>query len=190
MAPNSPAVANDRVTERRRAVALARHYREFEGLSISADRRPPRSLAGDDQGVLLRPDRREGAGGQGSLPWACAAAAARTRSRATARGTPTRTARRATRARSSGAGPRERVLDAMREWRDALRSAAVVVRLVAHARASPWRRAARATQHRRLAFRRRRDRRLRELEGGTGGGRRGRLLEAGDGERRSPDRRS
>ncbi len=35
MAPNSPAVANDRVTERRRAVALARHYREFEGLSIA-----------------------------------------------------------------------------------------------------------------------------------------------------------
>ena len=33
------------------------------------------------------------------------------------------------------------------------------------------RRAARATQHRRLAFRRRRDRRLRELEGGTGCGR-------------------
>jgi AraC-like DNA-binding protein len=35
MAPNSPAVANDRVTERRRAVALARHYRELEGLSIA-----------------------------------------------------------------------------------------------------------------------------------------------------------
>jgi AraC-like DNA-binding protein len=35
MAPNRPAVANDRVTERRRAVALARHYREFEGLSIA-----------------------------------------------------------------------------------------------------------------------------------------------------------
>jgi hypothetical protein len=28
----------DRVIERRRAVALARHYREFEGLSIGADR--------------------------------------------------------------------------------------------------------------------------------------------------------
>ena len=32
-----------------------------------ADRRPARSLAGDGQGVLLRPDRREGAGGQGPL---------------------------------------------------------------------------------------------------------------------------
>ena len=67
---------------------------------------------------------------------------------------------------------RERVLDAMLRLARSLRSAAVVLRLVAHARASPWRRAARATQHRRLAFRRRRDRRLRELEGGTGGGRR------------------
>ena len=39
MAPNEPA-ATDRVVERRRAVALARHYREAEGLSIAqiADR--------------------------------------------------------------------------------------------------------------------------------------------------------
>jgi hypothetical protein len=32
-----------------------------------ADRRPSRSLSGDRQGVLLRPDRGEGAGGQGPL---------------------------------------------------------------------------------------------------------------------------
>ena len=51
------------------------------------------------------------------------------------------------------------------------RAAADVIRLVAHARASPWRRAARATQHRRLAFRRRRGRGVRELEGSTGCGR-------------------
>ncbi len=44
---------------------------------------------------------------------ACAAAAAPTRNRATARGTPTRIARRATRARSSAAGRLERVLDAI-----------------------------------------------------------------------------
>ena len=30
----TPATGTDRVLERRRAVALARHYREFEGLSI------------------------------------------------------------------------------------------------------------------------------------------------------------
>ncbi|MFL5860360.1 MAG: hypothetical protein ACJ780_06230 [Solirubrobacteraceae bacterium] len=35
MAPHQPAVAHNRVIERRRAVALARHYREFDGLSIA-----------------------------------------------------------------------------------------------------------------------------------------------------------
>jgi AcrR family transcriptional regulator len=35
MAPNGSKAVGDRVTERRRAVALARHYREFEGLSIA-----------------------------------------------------------------------------------------------------------------------------------------------------------
>ncbi|MGO9789240.1 MAG: helix-turn-helix domain-containing protein [Solirubrobacteraceae bacterium] len=34
MAPNDHAAVADRVVERRRAVALARHYREAEGLSI------------------------------------------------------------------------------------------------------------------------------------------------------------
>ncbi len=37
---NAPHAGTDRVAERRRAVALARHYREFEGLTIQqiADR--------------------------------------------------------------------------------------------------------------------------------------------------------
>src|SRR6201992_2657112 len=40
MAPNDDATVTERVVERRRAVALARHYREAEGLSIAqiADR--------------------------------------------------------------------------------------------------------------------------------------------------------
>jgi hypothetical protein len=37
------------------------------GVIDRADRRPPRPLAGDDQGLLLRPHRREGAGGEGAL---------------------------------------------------------------------------------------------------------------------------
>ena len=36
MAGNASVARTDRVLERRRAVALARHYREFEGLSIRA----------------------------------------------------------------------------------------------------------------------------------------------------------
>ena len=68
-----PAMAGvDRVQERRRAAALARHYRDHEDLTITA---APGSFAGDDQGVLLM--RREapccipGAAGRDSEegPW-------------------------------------------------------------------------------------------------------------------------
>ena len=63
----SGAVAN-RVVERRRAVALARHYREAEGLSIAqiADRlgRSPATI----KAYFYDPTGREGAGGQGALP--------------------------------------------------------------------------------------------------------------------------
>ena len=107
------------VLDRRRAVALARHYPRGRGPLDRPDRRSPRPLAGDDQGVLLRPDRREGAGGQGALRRACAAAAARTRSRATARATRTRTARPAIPGAIERRWTRERVLDAMRDWRAA-----------------------------------------------------------------------
>ena len=55
MAPNASTTVGDRVAERRRAVALARHFREAEGLSIAQIDRPSRPLAGDRQGVLLRP---------------------------------------------------------------------------------------------------------------------------------------
>jgi AraC-like DNA-binding protein len=34
MTPNASAAVVDRVVERRRAVALARHYREFDGLAV------------------------------------------------------------------------------------------------------------------------------------------------------------
>ena len=73
-----------------------------------ADRRPARSLAGDGQGVLLRPDRREGASSQGPLRRRVPRLRRRTPSRATARATPTRTARPAIPARSSAAGPASR----------------------------------------------------------------------------------
>ncbi len=69
------------------------------------DRGPARPLAGDGQGVLLRPDRREGPGGQSPLPGRVPRLRCLSiRSRGMGRGTPTRTARRATRGRSSGGG--------------------------------------------------------------------------------------
>jgi hypothetical protein len=55
MASTAPS-CRDRVAERRGAVALARHFSEAEGLSIAPYRRTPGSLAGDRDGVFLRPD--------------------------------------------------------------------------------------------------------------------------------------
>jgi hypothetical protein len=102
---------------------------------------------------------------------AYAAAAAPTRSRAT-----TRDAYAYCKVCHPGAIERlwtwDRVLDAMCAWRELYGQLLTSYDWSrTHARASPWRRAARATEHRRLAFRRRRDRRVRELEGGTGCGR-------------------
>ena len=104
MAPNSSTVLADRLTERRRSVALARHYREYEGLSIREiadrlDRSPPTIKA-----YFYDPTGRRH-GRSRPVTKACAVVAARTRSRATARATPTRTARPAIPARSSAAGP-------------------------------------------------------------------------------------
>ena len=108
----SPGVTGDasmagtgRVSRASSGGRLARHYREAEGLSIGADRRSLGSLLGDGEGVLLRPDRREGAGSQGPL---CRGLSRLRRVHAaaqTGRATRTRTARRATPARSSAAGP-------------------------------------------------------------------------------------
>jgi Helicase conserved C-terminal domain len=69
-----------------------------------ADGRPSGPFAGDRQGLLLRPHRREARAVKARYVGVCRAAAALTRNRATARATPTRTARPATPARSSGAG--------------------------------------------------------------------------------------
>jgi IS30 family transposase len=92
-----------RVLERRRAVALARHYREFEGLSIRqiADQvgRSPATVKAyfyDPTGETARAVKARYQG--------YAAAAAPTPSRATVRVTPTPIARRPTPEQTSGAG--------------------------------------------------------------------------------------
>jgi hypothetical protein len=101
--PTVAGLPRDRVSERRRAVALAHYYRGVEGLTIRqiAGRlgRAPATIKGyfyDPTGEKARRSRLATRG--------CAAAAAHTRSHGTARATPTRTARPATRARSSDAG--------------------------------------------------------------------------------------
>ena len=102
-ASDRPSAVYDRVVERRRAVALARHFREAEGLSVAqiADRLG-RSPATIKTYFMTRRGRRAGRSRLGTS--ACTAAAAPTHRRGTARATPTRTASAAIRARSRGAG--------------------------------------------------------------------------------------
>jgi AraC-like DNA-binding protein len=105
----------DRVLERRRVVALAHHFREAEGLSIAqiAERlgRSPATVK-----AYFYDPTGERHGRSKHDTWGIAGAAAPIRSRATARATPTHCKR-----CHPGAIPRrwtrERVLDAMCDWR-------------------------------------------------------------------------
>ena len=120
------------VVERRRAIALARHYREFEGLSIGQIAQRLGGSAGEqDQGVLLRARRARRRGRSRSATKGCAAAAAPTRSRATQEATPTRIARSPSRRDPASVDPRAGHLGDAAVAR-ALRPAAVILRLVAH----------------------------------------------------------
>ena len=61
-------VALDRVEERRRAVALARHYRDEEDLSIAGIARRLGRAEATVKAYLYDPDRREGTSREAPLP--------------------------------------------------------------------------------------------------------------------------
>jgi hypothetical protein len=170
MARKANTAIADRVVERRRAVALARHFREAEGLSIVqiADRlgRSPATI----KAYFYDPTGEKARAVKARYQGVCRGCGAYTQPR-NGKGDAYAYCKACHPGAIEGRWTRERVLDAMLRWCTRYGRLSVVVRLVAHARASPWRRAARATQRRRLAFRRRRDRRLRELDGGAGCGR-------------------
>jgi hypothetical protein len=81
-----------------------------------ADRRPPRSLAGDGQGVFLRPHRGEGADGQGALPGSVPRLRAYTQPR-NGKGDAYAYCKACHPGAIERRWTRERVLDAMRAWR-------------------------------------------------------------------------
>ena len=145
---------NGRVLERRRAVALARHYREFERLSIReiAERlgRSPATVKAyfyDPTGEKARAVKARYVGAVPRLRRVHAAAQRQGRRLRLLQGLSPRRDRAALDPRA-GARRDARVARA-------LRPAAVVVRLVAHARAPAWGRAARTNGPQRMAGRER-----------------------------------
>lgn len=139
MAPNAHAPVADRVFERRRAVALARHCREFEGLTTARiaarlGRSPATSKA-----YFYDPTGEKARAVKARYQGVCRGCGAYTQPR-----NGTGDAYAYCKACHPGAiqrrWTRDRMLEAMCEWRRPIRSAAVVLRLVGHARASsPYR---------------------------------------------------
>ncbi|HET7047765.1 MAG TPA: sigma-70 region 4 domain-containing protein [Solirubrobacteraceae bacterium] len=107
----------DRVAERRRAVALARHFRDAEGLSIAeiADRlgRSPATV----KGVLLRPDRRKARGVKARYVGVCRGCGAYTQPR-NGKGDAYAYCKRCHPGAVQRRWTRELVILAMVEWRD------------------------------------------------------------------------
>ena len=155
MAPNDHAAVADRVVERRRAVALARHYREAEGLSIAqiADRlgRSPATI----KAYFYDPTGEKARAVKARYQGVCRGCGAYTQPR-NGKGDAYAYCKACHPGAIERRWTRERVLEAMREWRALVRPAAVVIRLVAHARAPARGRGARATGRRRVAVSERR----------------------------------
>jgi AcrR family transcriptional regulator len=106
----------DRVAERRRAVALARHYREAEGMSIAqiAERlgRAPATI----KGYFYDPTGEKARAVKARYRGVCRGCGAPT-ARGTARATPTRIANACHPGAIAPESTRERVREAMRAWR-------------------------------------------------------------------------
>ena len=140
----------DRVARAPRAVALARHFREHEGLSINqyaaasvARRRRSRRTLYDPTGEKARAVKARYVG-------VCRGCGAYTQPR-NGKGDAYAYCKACHPGAIERRWTRERVLAAMAEWRSRYRPAAVVLRLVVGARASARGRCARAARTRRLA---------------------------------------
>ena len=155
----------DRVAERRRAAALARHYRDNEDLSIHEIARRLGRAPATVKAYLYDPTGER-------------ARAVKERYRGVCRGCGALTSARngkgdayeyCWQCRPGAAEPRwtrEMVRDAMRAWTSRYGHGAVVLRLVANSRAPARRRGARASRGRQVARSRHGHRPLRNLGGG------------------------
>ena len=169
MTGNASHAGSDRVAERRRAVALARHFREAEGLSIAqiADRlgRSPATV----KAYFYDPTGEKARAVKARYVGVCRGCGAYTQPR-NGKGDAYAYCKACHPGAIQRRWTRERVLAAMHEWRARYGRAAVVLRLVAHPRATPWGRAARATSRRAMAGGERSHEPIRKLGGRTHGG--------------------
>jgi AcrR family transcriptional regulator len=169
MKPNTSNEVVDRVVERRRAVALANHYREVERLSIAqiAERlgRSPATV----KAYFYDPTGEKARAVKARYVGVCRGCGAYTQPR-NGKGDAYAYCKACHPGAIECRWTRDRVLDAMRAWQARYGRWPSSYDWVAHARATTWGRGAQATQRRRVAPRERRDRRVRELESGTGRG--------------------
>ena len=155
-----------RVLERRRAVALARHYREFEGLSIKqiADRlgRSPATV----KAYFYDPTGEKARAVKARYVGVCRGCGAYTQPR-NGRGDAYAYCKTCHPGAIERRWTREAVLAAMREWRRPLRTAPLLIRLVKDTRPPSRRPGAQEAGKWRLARGKRRYECVRKLGGGS-----------------------
>ena len=155
-------MALDRIQERRRAVALARHYRDEEGLSIAEVARRLGRAQATVKAYLYDPTGEKARRVKARYHGACRAAALQP-AHAAAKATPCVLQMACRPGAITPEWTRYRLRDAMRAWRDRYGRLPSSYRLVAHPRPSPRRASTGAARRWRLAAGKRRRRRVREL---------------------------
>ena len=176
MAPNRTTAVADRFTERRRAVALARHYRESEGLSIRqiAERlgRAPATV----KAYFYDPTGEKARAVKARYVGVCRGCGAYTQPR-NGKGDAYAYCKACHPGAIERRWTRVRVLEAMRDWRVRYGRLPSSYDWSADARTSARGKRAQATARRRLAFSERRHERAGQLGRGQGAGRVGRKSE-------------
>ena len=155
----------DRVSERRRAAQLARHYRDQEGLTIAEIARRLGRAEGTVKAYLYDPIGEKAREVKARYRGVCRGCGAPTSAR-NGKGDAYAYCKRAVPGRSSGNGPESGAVRRCAPGERA-RGCAFLLRLVAHPRTPARRRSAQTTTGRRMARAVHRDRSVRELGGGV-----------------------
>ena len=158
-------LVTDRVSERRRAAQLARHYRDQEGLTIAEIARRLGRAEGTVKAYLYDPIGEKAREVKARYRGVCRGCGAPTSAR-NGKGDAYAYCKRCRPGAIARQWTRERTREAMRAWRARYARRAVLLRLVAHPRTPARRRSAQTTTSRRMARAVHRDRSVRKLGGG------------------------